>query len=122
MEAVKKNCTLQVVNVTHNNVTRSGFTSIKQCINNLQYPIQIIASWNEIVSRSGELLVKSIICTLEESEGITEDVWSFEDYDHDYIVTCLCECFKEDDILIELNLSKNKIMRDREKTLLKPLK
>ena len=122
MEAVKKNCTLQVVNITHNNVTRSGFTSIKQCINNLQYPIQIIASWNEIVSRSEELLVKSVICTLEESEGITEDVWSFEDYDHDYIVTCLCECFKEDDILIELNLSKNKIMRDREKKIVEAIK
>jgi len=48
MEAVKNNCTLQVVDVTRNNVTRSGFTSIKQCIENLQHPIQIIASWNEI--------------------------------------------------------------------------
>ena len=48
MEAVKNNYTLQVVNITHNNVTRSGFTSIKQCIENLQYPIQICASWNEI--------------------------------------------------------------------------
>ena len=122
MEAVEKNCILQVVNITHNNVTRSRFTSIKQCINNLQYPIQIIASWNEIVSRSGELLVKSIICTLEESEDITEDVWSFEDYDHDYIVTCLSECFKEDDILIELNLSKNKVMRDREKYIVEAIK
>ena len=122
MEAVKKNCTLQVVNITHNNVTRSGFTSIKQCINNLQYPIQIIASWNEIVSRSGELLVKSIICTLEESEGITEDVWSFEDYDHDHIVTCLSECLKEDDILIELNLSENKIINGRERKIFEAIK
>ena len=48
MEAVKNNYTLQVVNITHNNVTRSGFASIKQCIKNLQYPIQICASWNEI--------------------------------------------------------------------------
>ena len=109
MEAVKNNCTLQVVNITHNNVTRSGFTRIKQCIKNLQHPIQIITSWNEIVSSSGELSVISKICTFKESETISEDVWSFEDYDHDHIVTCLSECLKEDDMLLELNMFKNSI-------------
>ena len=57
MEAVKSNYTLQVVNITHNNVTSSGFTSIKQCIENLPYPVQIIASWNEI-NENGELVTK----------------------------------------------------------------
>ena len=113
MEAVKNNCTLQVVNITHNNVTRSGFTSIKHCIENLQHPIQIYASWNEIVSRNGELLVSSKICTFQESENITEEEWSFKDYDPDHIVTCLSECLKEDDMLLELNMSKNWIIRDR---------
>ena len=122
MEAVKNKCTLQVVNITHNNVTRSGFTSIKQCVENLQNPIQIIASWNEIVSRSGELLVKSMICTLEESKDITEDVWSFEDYDCDQIVTCLSECLEEDDMLLELHLSKNKIINGNKKKIIEAIK
>ena len=122
MEAVKNNCTLQVVNITHNNVTRSGFTSIRQCINSLLHPIQIIASWNEIVSRSGELLVKSTICTLEESEDFTEDVWSFEDHDHDHIVTCLSECLKEDDVLLELNMLNNKIISGSTKKIAEAIK
>ena len=122
MEAVNNNCTLQVVNITHNNVTRSGFTSIKQCIENLQHPIQIYASWNEIISRNGELLVISKICTFQESENIIEDEWSFEDYDHDHVMTCLSECLKEDDTLLELNMSKNQIIRGREKKIIEAIK
>ena len=123
MEAVTNNCTLQIVNITHNNVTRSGFTSIKQCIENLQHPIQIYASWNEIISRNGELLVISKICTVQEAENnIEEDVWSFEDYDPDHIVTCLSECLKEDDTLLELNMSKNQIIRSREKKIIEAIK
>ena len=121
IEAVKNSYTLQVVNVTHNNVTRSGFTSIKQCIENLLHPIQIIASWNEIVSSSGKLLVISKICTNHAFESITEDMWLFEDYDHDHIVTCLSECLKEDDMLLELNLSKNKIISGSEKKIVKAI-
>ena len=101
MEAVKNNCTLQVVNITHNNVTRSGFTRIKQCIENLQHPIQIIASWNEI-NKNGELVTKiSSSCA---PDNIEEDVWSFEEYDPDHLVMCLSECLKEDDTLQELDL------------------
>ena len=123
MEAVKNNCTLQVVNITHNNVTRSGFTSIKQCIENSRHPIQIYASWNEIISRNGELLVISKICIFQDPENIIEeDEWSFEDYDHDHIVTCLSECLKEDDTLLELNMSKNQIIRGREKKIIEAIK
>ena len=122
MEVVKNNCTLQVVNITHNNVTRSGFTSIKQCTENLQHPIQIYASWNEIVTRNGELLVTSKICTFQGSENVIEEEWSFKDYDHDHIVTCLSECLKEDDILLELNISNNQIIRGREKKIIEAIK
>ena len=125
MEVVKNNCTLQVVNITHNNVTRSGFTSIKQCIENIQHPVQIIASWNQIVSRNGKLLVLSKICIINAFENafesITEDVWSFEDYDHDFIVTCLSECLKEDNVLLELNISQNSIIRSREKKIVEAI-
>ena len=101
MEAVKNNYTLQVVNITHNNVTRSGFTSIKQCIENLQHPIQIIASWNEI-NKNGELVTKiSSSCA---PDNIEEDVWSFKEYDPDHLAMCLSECLKEDDTLQELDL------------------
>ena len=121
MEAVKNNCTLQVVSITHNNVTRSGFTSIKWCIENLHRSIQVYASWNEIVSRNGELFVVSKICTLQESENIIEDEWSFKDYDPDYIVTCLSECLKEDDMLLELNMSNNQIIRGRKKKIIEAI-
>ena len=121
MEAVKNNCTLQVVNITHNNVTRSGFTSIKQCIENLQHPIQIYASWNEIITRNGELLVTSKICTFQESKNIIEEEWSFKDYDHDHIVTCLSECLKEDDMLLELKMLDNQIIRGRENKIIEAI-
>ena len=101
--AVKSNCTLQVVNITHNNVTRSGLKSIKQCIDNLQHPIQIITSWNEI--REGKLVTKmSTSC----APGITEeDVWSFHEYDADHLALCLSECLKEDDVVLSINLHNN---------------
>ena len=103
MEAVKNNCTLQVVNITHNNVTRSGFTSIKQCIENLQHSIQIYASWNEI-NESGKLITK--ISTSCATDNIEVDVWSFDEHDTDHLVMCLIECLKEDDTLQELDLSQ----------------
>ena len=106
MEAVKNNCTLQVVNITHNNVTRSGFISIKQCIENLQHPVQIYASWNEI-NQYGKLVTK--IYTSCTPDNIGTDVWSFDEYDADHLVMCLSECLKEDDILQELDLTKHLI-------------
>ena len=121
MQAVKNNCTLRVVNITHNNVTRSGFTSIKQCIENL-HQIQIYASWNEIYLKNGKLSIVSKIHVLMESENIEENVWSFEDYDPDHIVTCLSECFKEDNTLLELNFSRNTIIRGREEQIIEAIK
>ena len=114
MEAVKNNYTLQVVNITHNNVTRSGFTSIKQCIENLQHPIQIYASWNEI-NESGKLVTK--ISTSCAPDNIEDDVWSFNKYDADHLVMCLSECLKEDDTLQKLNMSYNKITNEGAKMI-----
>ena len=121
MEAVKNNCTLQVVNITHNinNVTRSGFTSIKQCIENLQYPIQILASWNEI-NTYGELMSKiSKSCS---PDDIEEDVWSFKEYHPDHLVMCLSECLKEDDTLQELYLRDKRITREGAKSISEAIK
>ena len=106
MEAVNNNRILQVVNITHNNVTRSGFTNIKKCIENLQHPIQIIASWNEI-NKYGTLVAKIYkTCTPDTTE---DDRWSFEDYDPDYLVTALSECLKEDNRALKLILYIKKI-------------
>ena len=109
METVKSNCSLQVVNITHNNVTKSGFRNIKQFIENLRYPLLIIASWNEINSY-GKLTTKIYkTCT---SGIIEEDVWwSFKHNDPDHIVTMLSDCLKEDDTLLELNLYRKKITK-----------
>ena len=109
MEAVKNNCTLQVVNITHNNVRRSGFTSIKQCIENLQHPVQIYASWNEINEKSGKLVTK--ISTSCAPDNIEDDVWSFKGRDH-LLIMFLSECLKEDDTLQKLNLSWNNIISE----------
>ena len=119
MEAVKNNCTLQVVNITHNNVTRSGFTSIKQCIENLQCPIQICASWNEIKS-TDELISK--IFTSCAPDNIEEDVWSFNEYDPDHLVMCLSECLKEDDTLQELFLMSKGITSEGAKLIAEAIK
>ena len=113
MQAVKNDCTLQVVNITHNNVTRSGFTSIKQCIENL-HQIQICTSWNEI-NKNGELVSKIYIsCAQDNNE---EDVWSFEEYDHDHLVMCLSECLKEDNTLQNLTLQYMKITSEGAKKI-----
>ena len=122
MEAVKNNCTLRVVNITHNNVTKSGFTSIEQCTESFKHPIQVYASWNEILSVNGELSVMSRLHTFQSSKDAENDLWSFEDYDHDHIVTCLTECLKEDDTLLELKMSKNKIFNGRESDIIEAIK
>ena len=102
LEAVKNNCTLQVVDITHNNFTRSGFTTIKQCIENLQHPIQIIASWNEINER-GKLVAK--IFASRDPGNIKKDEWSFSECDGDHLAMCLSECLKEDHSVQQVDLS-----------------
>ena len=108
LKAFKNNCTLQVVDITHNNFTRSGFTSIKQCIENLQHPIQIIASWNEI-NEGGKLVAK--IFTSRDPGNIKEDVWSFCECDGDHLVMCLSECLKEDHSVKKVDLNYNDLSR-----------
>ena len=115
MKAVKNNCTLQVVNITHNNVTRSGFTSIKQCIENLQHPIKIYASWNEISwSKKNKLQVlMSRISSSCAPDSIEDDIWSYKGRDHSLYFMFFSECLKEDDTLQELNLSLSRSQRRR---------
>ena len=60
--------------------------AIKQCIENLQHPLQIYASWNEI-NESGKLVTK--ISTSCAPDNIEDDVWSFKEYDDDHLVMCL---------------------------------
>ena len=119
MEVVKSDCNLQVANITHNNVTKSESTSIKQYIKDLQHPIQIHASWNEI-NRNGDLVSK--IYTSCAPDKIEDDVWSFEEYDPDHLVTCLSECLKEDDTLQELDLRYKRITSKEAKLIAEAIK
>ena len=119
MEVIKSNCNLQVVNITHNNITRSGSTSIKQYIKNLQYPIQIYASWNEL-NKNGDLVSK--IYASCAPDKIEDDTWSFEEYDPDHLVTCHSECLKEDDTLQELDLRYKRITSKEAKLIAEAIK
>ena len=120
MEAVKNNCTLQVINITHNYVTRSGFTNIKQCIENLQHPIIIYASWNEIIDKNGKIVSK--ITSSCAPDNIKEDKWWFTEYDPDYLIMFLSEYLKEDDILQELNLCFKRITSEGAKLIAQAMK
>ena len=119
MEIFNNKNSLKLVNITHNNVTRSGFTSIKQCIENLQYPIQICASWNEI--NTYDQLVSKVSKTYA-PDNIEEDVWSLQEYDPDHLVICLSECLKEDDTLQELNLQYKRITSKGAKSIAEAIK
>ena len=95
-----------IVNITHNNVTRSGFASIKQCIENL-HQIKFYASWNEISwsKKIKEHVLMSRISSPCASDNIDDDVWSYKDRDYPQYFMFFSECLKEDNTLQELDLS-----------------
>ena len=65
----------------------------------------------------------SIVVLLDTTpDNIEEDVWSFEEYDPDHLVTCLSECLKEDDTLQELNLYNKGITSEGAKLIAKAIK
>ena len=115
MEAVKNNCTLQVVNITHNNVTRSGFTKIKECIDNILYSLQITASWNELTKNTGMCNNKHLVTkifTTRAPGNIKEesDVWSWPCKDRDQLlIICFNEALKEDSRIKKLYLTDGRI-------------
>ena len=76
---------------------------IKQCIENLQRPIQIYASWNEISwsKKNQHHVLISKISTSYSPDNIEDYVWSFKDRDH-LLIMFLSECLKEDNTLQDM--------------------
>ena len=68
--------------------------------------------------RNGHLQIVSKICQFQD----TEDLWAIEDYDREHVVTCISDCLEEDDTILELNLSINKIIRGREEKIIQAIK
>ena len=113
-------CILQSLDITHNNVTKSGLIKIKQSIKKLSFPLEVIASWNEIKDKNVAVLKSTIKCLSYishndsiESSDIKEDEWPLRNISNvEYRATFLCDCLKEDNNLQSLNLSGNKVFAD----------
>ena len=112
-------CAIQFLNITHNNVTKSGFTKIEQCIKKFSFPLHINASWNEIRNEDVAVFKSTIKCLSRNSHSdsiecsdhnIIEDTWSLHNISNvEYRASFLCDCLKEDNTLQSLKLHSNKI-------------
>ena len=113
-------CVIQSLNITHNNVTKSGLIKIEQSIKKLSFPLEFIASWNEIKDENAAVLKSTIKCLSYNSHNdsiecsdIKEDEWSLHNISNvEYRAAFLCDCLKEDSTLQSLKISENKIFAD----------
>ena len=111
---------IQSLNITHNNVTKSGLIKIEQSIKKLSFPLEVFASWNEIKDENVAVLKSTIKCLSYNSHNdsiecsdIKEDEWSLHNISNiEYRATFLCDCLKEDNTLQSLDLSENIIFTD----------
>ena len=119
-------CVIQSLNITHNNVTKSGLIKIEQSIKKLSFPLEVFASWNEIKNENIAVLLSRIKClsynshnnSIECSDDIKEDEWPLHNISNvEYRVTFLYDCLKEDNTLQELNLAKNNITTEGAKKI-----
>ena len=114
-------CVIQSLNITHNNVTKSGLIKIEQSIKKLSFPLEVIASWNEIKDENVAVLKSTIKCLSYnshnesiESSDIKEDEWPLHNIlNVEYRAAFLCDCLKEDNTLQSLKLCGNKIFTDK---------
>ena len=123
-------CVIQSLNITHNNVTKSGLIKIEQSIKKLSFPLEVFASWNEIKDENTDVL-KSTIKYLSynshndsiECSDIKEDEWSLHNISNvEYRAAFLCDCLKEDNTLQELNLACNNITTEGAKKIADAIK
>ena len=118
-------CVIQSLNITHNNVTKSGLIKIEQSIKKLSFPLEVFASWNEIKNENTAVLQSRIKCLSYNSHNnsiecsdIKEDKWPLHNISNvEYRVTFLCDCLKEDNTLQELNLAGNNIRNEGSKQI-----
>ena len=121
-------CAIQSLNITHNNVTKSGLIKIEQSIKKLSFPLEVIASWNEIKENAAvlKLTIKCLSYISHndsiESSDIKEDEWSLDNISNiEYRVKFLCDCLKEDNTLQELDLAWNNITNEGAKKIAKAI-
>ena len=120
-----RKCVIQSLNITHNNVTKSGLIKIEQSIKKLSFPLEVFASWNEIKNENTAVLQSRIKCLSYNSHNdfiecsdIKEDEWPIHNISNvEYRVTFLCDCLKEDNTLQELNLARNNITNEGAKKI-----
>ena len=114
-------CVIQSLNITHNNVTKSGLIKIEQSIKKLSFPLEVFASWNEIKDENIAVL-KLTIKRLSynshndciECSDIKEDERPLHNISNvEYRAAFLCDCLKEDNTLQSLKISRNKIFTDK---------
>ena len=67
--AYSKNLVLEYLCITHNDVTKTSWNNIKDCINKISIPIKVTVSWNEIWLKKVEcnsLVIRTTIYTYPE--------------------------------------------------------
>ena len=117
---VSPNSSLEILNVTYNNLQRSGFMRIEQYIRELhcKYLLKIYTSWNDILMNDTQCCFKTMTFLFYKvSNGLDykdsfyiisdfeEDVWPIKKIINvDYRVEHLCDCIKESSTLKEINL------------------
>ena len=120
-----RKCVIQSLNITHNNVTKSGLIKIEQSIKKLSFPLEVFVSWNEI-KENADVLKSTIKClsynshnnSIECSDDIKEDEWPLHNISNvEYRVIFLCGCLKEANSLQELNLAGNNIKTEGAKKI-----
>ena len=122
---IKAACPLKVLNVTRNNVTKSGFEKIESALKPSS-SLKVYASWNEIVLENEQIWFKSIVFLFSDSQEVDDhshiDNWSIKDIkDVDYRVKFLSDCLEEDITLHDLNLCNKNITGIRAKVVAKAI-
>ena len=119
----KVECLLKVLNVTHNNVTKSGFKEM-ECVLKSSSFLKVYTSWNEIMLENEQVWLKSAVFMFSNSQKIYNQVdkWSIKDIkDVDYRVEFLSNCLEEDVTLHDLDLCNNSINGIRAKVVAKAI-
>ena len=104
-----KESILKYLCVSHNNVTKSSWDSIAECLKNIFNPMEIIASWNEIVLESCIPKIKTTICRFNHvypnyryccQERFVKEIHSTE-----HRIRTITSCLRENNILAAIDLS-----------------
>ena len=108
-----KKSSLRHLCISHNNVTKSSWNYIEECIKNISIPMEIIASWNEIELEScisNLAKIKTTIFTFSELSHDhptvnREDQFIKEIHSTKHRIRAITSCLMENNILTSINLS-----------------